>query len=367
MSFIYKKIIRRILFKFEPEISHILVLKLLNVLNKLYLTRFICSKNLFIKNERIEIAGLCFKNRVGIAAGLDKNAEYIDALADFGFGFIEVGTVTPRPQVGNPKPRLFRLEKNEAIINRMGFNNYGTDKLINNIKSSKLFKKKQSIKNQDLLALLGINIGKNFDTPNQSAIDDYIICMEDIYQYADYVTINISSPNTQNLRDLQKGEFLEEFLKKIKIKQVELAAKNGKYKPIALKISPDLTDSEIKTICNLCYINSIDLLIISNTSNNHELLFDKNNNKIQGGLSGKPILEKSNHVLSVAKKYLNEIHSTIVESDSTSHKVYIIGVGGINTVDDAKNKIQCGADLIQVYTGLIYQGSKLVQDIIKEL
>lgn len=367
MQYLYKKLLRKVLFKIDPEFAHCLSLNLLSLCHKFCLSRLIFSSELYHYNKQLNIAGLTFKNRVGIAAGLDKDAEYIDALADLGVGYIEVGTTTPRPQLGNPKPRLFRLEPHEAIINRMGFNNKGVLTLIDNIKSSVLFKRKQDNKNNIALPLIGINIGKNFDTSNEFAINDYLVCLQDVYQYADYITINISSPNTKNLRDLQKEEFLRDFLQAIKTKQSELAAKYSKYKPIALKISPDLSDEEIRSICDLCYTNIIDILIISNTTVNHELLYDELDNKIEGGLSGKPILEKSNQVLLKARQYLDSIYTSSNVDNLSNHKVYIIGVGGISCVDDAKSKINNGADLIQVYTGLIYQGPQLIQDLIKYL
>lgn len=350
MKLIYK-FFKHILFLFNPEFAHKLALKMLAFLSKTKLITFF-FKLKTNKDNTATFLNLNFKNKLGIAAGLDKNGEYIKALADLGVGFIELGTVTPKPQPGNQKPRLFRLKKEQAIINRMGFNNIGIDGLLDNLK-----KYHRTIKSDHAqYPIIGINIGKNFATPIDNALDDYLLGLTKAYKYADYISINISSPNTANLRELQKTDYLDELLRTLKAKQIELKYKYDKYTPIALKIAPDLTDTEIKTICDLCIAHKIDAIIATNTTNEHQLLYDENGDKIQGGLSGKPLLEKSNHVLELVVKY--------TKNTNADSNIIIIGVGGINSAEDAQKKIELGADLVQVYSGMIYQGPSLVSDIL---
>lgn len=351
---LYTKFFKKILFLLEAEKAHKITLKSLKILDKLGILGLLNSFNFFNKNNKktnysLKLLNLDFPNRIGLAAGLDKNGEYLSALSKLGFGFIEIGTVTPRPQGGNPKPRLFRLKKHSAIINRMGFNNLGIDNLINNVRNFK--------KNKSNNIILGINIGKNFDTPIEPidlAVQDYIICLEKAYIYSDYIAVNISSPNTENLRLLQKADYLDVLLSKIKNKQLELNNKYDKYTPLALKIAPDLTIEEVNNIGNLCIKYNIDILIATNTTNNHELLFDKNNNKIAGGLSGQPLFSRSNIIL-------QQIINKFTENNYRD-KIIIIAVGGINSAADAKVKFDLGADLVQIYSGLVYQGLSLVKD-----
>ena len=281
--------------------------------------------------------GIPFQNPVGLAAGLDKNANYIDALGKLGFGFIEVGTITPRAQIGNPKPRLFRLPEAQGIINRFGFNNVGLETAVENIKLSKY------------KGVLGINIGKNFDTPIEKAGDDYLLCMKKVYQYANYIAINISSPNTKNLRDLQETKALNILLAQIKEEQTRLADYYGRYVPIALKISPDLTAKHLDTISKSIIKNRIDAVIATNTTITRESVSDLINVKEVGGMSGKPLFKLSNSII-------RELHARL------QGEIPIIGVGGIFSGEDALEKINAGAELVQIYSGLVYQGRKLILD-----
>lgn len=348
---LYKKLIRKILFLFKPETSHKIAFKLLDILTYLGLTE-VLYKTYNHASEVVKINNLNFKNRIGIAAGLDKDADHINGLSSLGVGFIEVGTVTPIPQEGNPQPRLFRLESDNAIINRMGFNNKGVDYLLQNV--AKFYNKTCNNKRP----VIGINIGKNAITPFDKATDDYLSCLDKVYSYADYITINISSPNTQGLRDIQHKDYLDDFLYNISKRREQLVRTYNAYKLLALKIAPDLDFNEVRDICDLCIKHKIDIIIVSNTTVEHSLLYDNDNNKISGGLSGVPILDKSNFVLKQVSEYL---------ANQSSKKIYLIGVGGISSVDDARLKLQNGADLVQVYSGLIYEGPGLITSLVNEL
>jgi|TARA_B110000037_G_scaffold89771_1_gene106194 dihydroorotate dehydrogenase len=328
-------IIRPLLFKLDPELAHHLVMKLFKLLHLFGFLYFIKDPS---KVTPKIVMGLKFKNIVGLAAGLDKNAEYIDCLAKLGFGFIEVGTVTPKPQPGNPKPRSFRLTNEEGIINRFGFNNVGIHQVIKNIKKS------------SYKGILGINIGKNFNTKIENAVKDYLICFREAYAYASYITINISSPNTKGLRDLQKSKYLEDLLSKIKIEQLKLKKIHKKYVPIAIKISPDNSERELNIICNLLLKYKLDAVIATNTSTSRKEVVNSVYVKEEGGLSGKPLQKKSLTTIKFLYKKLNG-------------KIPIIGVGGILSVDDAKQKIKYGSELIQIYSGLIFKGHRLVHEI----
>ena len=327
---------RPLLFSLAPERAHELTLSLLKSTHKMGLMR----QN--VPAKPVTCMGIQFPNPVGLAAGLDKNGAYIDALADLGFGFIEIGTITPRPQTGNPHPRLFRLPKAKAIINRMGFNNDGVDKLIENVKASK-FK-----------GILGINIGKNADTPVENAVDDYLICLEKVYNYASYITVNISSPNTKNLRSLQSGDALTELLSTLKKRQLELAEENSHYVPLALKVAPDLEAEDIQFISKQLIEFKIDGLIVTNTTLSREGVEGLPFAEEAGGLSGAPVFEKSTACLAAFSKALNG-------------EVPLIGVGGILSGEQAVAKREAGASLVQVYSGLIYTGPDLVKDCINAL
>ncbi|PXA74138.1 quinone-dependent dihydroorotate dehydrogenase [Vibrio sp. 11986-1-5] len=295
-----------------------------------------------LPHRPVECMGLTFKNPVGLAAGLDKNGECIDAFAAMGFGFIEVGTVTPKPQLGNDKPRLFRLVHAEGIINRMGFNNLGVDHLVEKVKQA----------NYD--GIIGINIGKNKDTPIEKGAEDYLICMEKVYPYAGYIAVNISSPNTPGLRTLQYGEALDELLGVLKQKQTALAELHNKYVPLALKIAPDLTDDELQQICQSLLKYNIDGVIATNTTLDRSLVEGMKFANEAGGLSGRPLQSRSTEVVKLLYQQLGE-------------QIPIIGVGGVDSYVAAKEKLLAGAKLVQVYSGFIYHGPKLVSDIVKNL
>jgi dihydroorotate dehydrogenase len=286
------------------------------------------------------VMGLSFPNRVGLAAGFDKNGAAIDALAAWGFGFIEIGTVTPRPQPGNPRPRLFRLPQAQAVINRMGFNNHGVDALVANVQAARY------------RGILGINIGKNFDTPIEQAAADYLICLDKVYACASYVTINISSPNTQNLRKLQDAAALDALLGALKTRQAELAQRHGKYVPLALKIAPDLDDSQIVEIADALRRHRIDAVIATNTTLAREGVARLPHGDEAGGLSGAPLFEKSTAVL-------RQLASVL------AGEVPIIAAGGITDGEKALAKLAAGASLVQIYSGLVYRGPGLVAECAK--
>ncbi|PPD10565.1 MAG: dihydroorotate dehydrogenase (quinone), partial [Methylotenera sp.] len=289
-----------------------------------------------------QVMGLNFPNAVGLAAGLDKNGAVIDGMAALGFGFIEVGTVTPRAQPGNAKPRLFRVTEAQGVINRFGFNNLGVDNLIENVKAA------------HYKGVLGINIGKNFDTPIENAVGDYLIGMQKVYPHASYITVNISSPNTKNLRALQEKEALSSLLASLKLEQQKLAQQHGKYVPITLKIAPDLTQEQVIEIADLLMQHEIDGVIATNTTLARDAVKGMQNAGETGGLSGAPVRNQSTLVIQQLSKQLQGA-------------LPIIGVGGILSGADAVEKIAAGASLVQVYSGLIYKGPKLVRDICEVL
>ena len=327
---------RPLLFSLAPERAHELTLSLLKSSHAMGMMR----QN--VASKPVTCMGIEFPNPVGLAAGLDKNGAYIDALASQGFGFIEIGTITPRPQPGNPEPRLFRLPKAKAIINRMGFNNEGVDKLIENVKAAK-FK-----------GVLGINIGKNAVTPVENAVDDYLICLEKVYNYASYITVNISSPNTKNLRSLQSGDALTELLETLKNRQLELAQENQHYVPLVLKVAPDLEAEDIAFIAQQLLQFKIDGLIVTNTTLSREGVEGLEHAEEAGGLSGAPVFEKSTACLKAF-------------ADVLQGQIPLIGVGGILSGADALAKKKAGASLVQVYSGLIYTGPELVKDCVAAL
>jgi len=327
-------LVKKILFMFDPESAHELSLNGLNMLYKFKLIKLLFGKT---KLKPVNVMGINFTNRVGLAAGLDKDGEYFKALSKCGFGFVEIGTVTPQAQDGNEKPRLFRLVDAEAIINRMGFNNKGVDNLLDNVKRS------------GFKGVLGINIGKNKNTSEDNAVEDYLICLEKVYGHADYVTINISSPNTPGLRDLQFGETLKTLLRDLKFKQRELTQQQDRYVPLVVKVAPDMSDEEIQVLAKTFIEFSIDGVIVSNTTISREGVENLSNADQQGGLSGRPLKDKADHSLQVMVSYLD-------------NKIPVIAVGGISSAEDAENKIKLGASLVQIYTGFIYQGPKLVHE-----
>jgi dihydroorotate dehydrogenase len=329
-------LLRPLLFRLDAETSHHLTLATLHLGHALGL-RFFGKQ---VTGKPCRVMGLDFPNPVGLAAGLDKNGEYIDALAALGFGFIELGTVTPRPQPGNPRPRLFRVPQAQAIINRMGFNNHGVDRLIENIRRARY------------KGILGINIGKNADTPMDDAANDYIACLRKVYPFASYVTINISSPNTPGLRELQQKQELDQLLGVLNEEHKKLAKLFGKHVPLALKISPDLAPQEIGEIASLLLAHKIDAVIATNTTLSRAGIEDLNQET--GGVSGAPLNQKSTAVIRQLAAALQG-------------QLTIIGVGGIMSSADALVKLQAGASLVQIYSGLIYRGPKLVSELVEAL
>lgn len=329
-------IIRQALFQLDAEHAHEFTLKQLQRISG---TPFEFLVRQTVAAKPIFCMGLSFNNPVGLAAGLDKNGECIDALGAMGFGFIEVGTVTPKAQPGNDKPRLFRILEAKGLINRMGFNNLGVDNLIENVKRS------------NYGGILGINIGKNKNTPVEQGKDDYLICMDKIYLYAGYITINISSPNTPGLRTLQYGEALDDLLSAIKDRQGELAKKHGKYVPVAVKIAPDLSHEELIQIADSLVRNNIDGVIATNTTLDRKLIHGFNHSEQSGGLSGRPVQLASTEIIRMLSAELNG-------------RLPIIGVGGIDSVIAAREKIDAGASLIQIYSGFIFNGPKLIKNIV---
>ena len=327
---------RPFLFSLTPERAHDLTLSLLKKTYKLGVMRQV------IEAKPVTCMGIQFPNPVGLAAGLDKNGAYIDALASLGFGFIEIGTITPRPQAGNPQPRLFRIPQAKAIINRMGFNNDGVDQLIENVKAS------------NFKGVLGINIGKNADTAVEDAVSDYLICLEKVYNYASYVTVNISSPNTKNLRSLQSGHALTELLETLKKRQLELAEEYQHYVPWVLKVAPDLTQEDIQFIASQLIEFKIDGLIVTNTTLSREGVENLPSGDEAGGLSGAPVFEKSTVCLQAFSNILKD-------------QIPLIGVGGILSGEQAIAKQQAGASLVQIYSGLIYTGPALIKDCVNAM
>lgn len=328
---------RPFLFAIDPEAAHNLTLPALRCAAGWGLTSSIAKPN----DDPRTVMGMTFPNPVGLAAGLDKDGAYIDGLATLGFGFIEVGTVTPRAQPGNPMPRMFRLPQAKAIINRMGFNNGGVDAFVKNVQASRFYQNREGI--------LGLNIGKNADTPIERAVDDYLICLNKVYPYASYVTINISSPNTKNLRQLQGASELDALLSQLKDAQQRLADEHKRYVPIALKIAPDMDQEQIQNVAQALLRHKIDGVIATNTTINREAVKNLKYAEETGGLSGAPVFEASNIVIRELKKELG-------------NSVPIIGVGGILSGADAQAKMNAGASLVQLYTGLIYQGPALVRE-----
>ena len=343
------KMLRFFLFKLNAEKAHHVTLKWFNILIKMPFVKSILKLLYVVEDKRLErnLFGLTFKNPVGLAAGLDKNAACIDAFAAIGFGFIEIGTVTPLPQSGNEQPRLFRIIEDEAIINRMGFNNGGMSAVKKNILDSSILQ----LSNSSII--IGGNIGKNKLTPNENAVDDYLKCFNELYDVVDYFVVNVSSPNTPNLRELQE----KEPLKKLLFSLQELNQQKVKPKPILLKIAPDITHEQLDDIIEIIFETKLDGVVATNTTISRENL-SADKNKVEqigaGGLSGKPLTKKSTEVI----KYI---------AGKSNYKIPIIAVGGIMSADDAVEKIHAGASLVQLYTGFIYEGPDLIKEINQRL
>lgn len=338
----YKNFIRPILFRFDAEKAHHFVFKTLPTIHRLKLDKLL-GKTYKNENLKRNLFGIDFPNPVGLAAGFDKDAKLFKELSSLGFGFIEIGTVTPKPQEGNEKPRLFRLKEDAALINRMGFNNGGVEEAVLRLKENRKREKK---------VIIGGNIGKNKSTPNEKAADDYLICFDALYDYVDYFVVNVSSPNTPNLRELQEKEPLKELLNTLQKRNRERSVKN-KTKPILLKIAPDLTENQLLDIIEIVSETKIDGVIATNTTISRDGLKSENQ-KEKGGLSGKPLTEKATEVI----RFLSE----------KSNKSFpIIGVGGIHSPEDALEKLRAGASLIQLFTGFIYEGPELINRINKAI
>ncbi|PXV78747.1 quinone-dependent dihydroorotate dehydrogenase [Pantoea sp. PNA 03-3] len=335
----FYSIVRPALFRLDPERAHHLTFQQLRFMSCTPLEALIRQR---LPSRPVTCMGLTFDNALGLAAGLDKNAECIDAFGAMGFGFVEVGTVTPRAQPGNDKPRMFRLVEAEGIINRMGFNNLGVDNLVENVKKSR-FK-----------GVLGINIGKNKDTPVEQGKDDYLLCMEKIYAHAGYIAINISSPNTPGLRSLQYGEALDDLLSSIKAKQKELEKRHLKYVPVAVKIAPDLSEDELIQVADSLVRHQIDGVIATNTTLDRTLVNGLKYSEEAGGLSGRPVQSRSTAVI---QRLSQELQG----------RLPIIGVGGIDSLTAAREKIAAGATLVQIYSGFIYKGPGLIKDIVTHI
>jgi dihydroorotate dehydrogenase len=333
--------LRDLLFRFNAETAHHFSLASLRFLEK-----FGILATLFPTptcHQGIEVMGLSFPNRIGLAAGLDKEGNTIDALGRLGFGFIEIGTITPRPQSGNPKPRLFRLVEEASIINRMGFNNPGMEKGMKNVQATRHFS-----------GIIGVNIGKNKDTPNDQAEQDYLQCLRAAYPIADYVTVNLSSPNTPGLRDLQNAQSTAQLLATLKAEQEVLRQKFHKYVPITFKVAPDLADDHIDALADVFLAGGLDGLIATNTTLSRRGVEHHPLHVEAGGLSGPPVRDLSTHVI---KRFAQKLDG----------RIPIIGVGGISSVQDAQEKINAGASLLQIYTSFIYQGPRLVHDLIRNI
>ena len=330
---------RELLFSLSPETSHDLSIDLIGAGGRLGLNGLLCKAPASLP---VRVMGLDFPNPVGLAAGLDKNGDAIDGFAQLGFGFVEIGTVTPRPQPGNPKPRLFRLPEAEAIINRMGFNNQGVEHLLARVKAAK-FK-----------GVLGINIGKNFDTPVERAVDDYLLCLDKVYAHASYVTVNVSSPNTPGLRSLQFGDSLKQLLEALRQRQEDLAAEHGKRVPLAIKIAPDMSDEETAQVAAALIESGMDAVIATNTTLGREGVTGLKHGDEAGGLSGAPVRDKSTHTVKVLASELGG-------------RLPIIAVGGITEGKHAAEKIAAGASLVQIYSGFIYKGPALIRQAVDAL
>jgi dihydroorotate dehydrogenase len=328
------RLARPVLFALEPERAHRATFQALETVRKLRLAAMLAPPRVEAPRR---VMGLDFPNPVGLAAGMDKNGEHVDALAALGFGFLEVGTVTPRPQPGNPPPRLFRLSRAQALINRMGFNNLGVEQLLFNLRRTRY------------RGILGVNIGKNFDTPIERAVDDYLYCMRKVYSVASYVAVNISSPNTRDLRSLQQSAELERLLGALAEEREKLAARSGRRVPLAVKIAPDLDEASIQAIAALLIAHGVDAAIATNTTVSRDGVAGLPDSTQSGGLSGAPLRAQATAVLRQL-------------AEAAQGRLALIGVGGILSADDAREKFRAGASLVQLYTGLIYRGPRLIPE-----
>ena len=342
MALIPYSLPKSLLFSMDPEAAHDLTI---GALARFQNTPLACLWGARRVEDPVEVAGLRFPNRIGMAAGLDKNGRVIDGLGAMGFGFVEVGTVTPKGQPGNPKPRMFRLPEANALINRLGFNNEGLDAFLANVRQARF---------RESGGILGLNIGKNAVTPIENAVDDYLICLEGVFPHADYVTVNISSPNTKNLRALQSDEALDALLGQLQERRQQLVTRHGRTVPMFVKIAPDLDEAQVAVVATTLQKNGIDGVIATNTTISREAVKGLPHAEETGGLSGAPVLEASNQVIRQLRAALGP-------------RFPIIGVGGVMSGADARAKRDAGADLVQIYTGLIYKGPQLVEDCARAL
>ncbi|MCW4149124.1 quinone-dependent dihydroorotate dehydrogenase [Halomonas sp. 18H] len=329
---------RSLLFRLEAEKAHGVALSALDLAQRVGMAGLLADRPVA---DPVNLMGLTFPNRVGLAAGLDKNADHLDALGALGFGFVEVGTVTPRAQSGNPAPRLFRVPERGAIINRMGFNNAGVDHLVSRVQQTRF------------AGVIGINIGKNLTTPVEQAVDDYLYCLRHVHAHAHYITVNVSSPNTPGLRNLQFGEQLNRLLGTLREECSRLDQAAGRRVPLAVKIAPDMSDTEVATLAHGLKANDIDAVIATNTTVAREAVTGLPHAEEAGGLSGRPVFEPSNAILRALRKHLPDLP--------------MIGVGGIDSGDAAVTKQRAGADLVQLYSGFIYRGPGLVGECARAL
>jgi len=329
---------RKVLFAADPETAHELTLESLRIGHQLGATRLLCAT----RHQPVHCMGLEFSNPVGVAPGLDKNGDYFEALGDLGFGFVEIGTVTPRPQPGNPKPRVFRLPAAQAMINRLGFNNKGVDHLV------------KRVRNHRYKGVLGINIGKNFDTPIERAVDDYLHCLAKVYPYADYVTVNISSPNTRDLRNLQDSAQLDRLLETLSRRRAELTDEHRRCVPLAVKVAPDLEDRQISAMAEIIVRHRMDAVIATNTTTSRKGVEGMKHAEEAGGLSGAPLKPVADRILAALRAELPD-------------EVALIGVGGITRGQDAVDKLDRGAQLVQFYTGMVYRGPELVRECLQAI
>lgn len=337
--FLYPSLIRPLIFMAGAETAHDLTLKMAHAMSKDPLKKLFGQK---VQNCPVEVMGLKFTNPLGLAAGLDKDAEAVDFFGALGFGFIEVGTVTPKPQEGNPKPRMFRVYEAEGIINRMGFNNKGVDNLVHNL--------------QDISykGIVGVSIGKNESTPIEKAADDYLECMEKVYPYADYIAVNISCPNTPDLTDLQQADTFTNLIRPLKEAQKRLTEEHGSYVPLVVKLSPDLYDNELRSLCKVCLEQHVDGITCTNTTVSRDIIHGMSHANEWGGLSGQPLFHRSTRILKLV-------------SDMVDNSIPLIGVGGISNAVQAREKIDAGASLVQIYSSLIYRGPNVIKEIVNSL
>lgn len=337
--FLYRTFARPVIFMADPERAHGLTIKGAHFIQNSPFAKLFSQS---VPDSPVEVMGLKFKNPLGLAAGLDKDGEAVDFFGSLGFGFIEVGTVTPRPQEGNPRPRMFRVIDAQGIINRMGFNNKGVDNLVHNLKSVRYD------------GIIGVSIGKNETTPLDKAADDYLLCMEKVYPYADYIAVNISCPNTPDLTDLQQSDTFTNLIKPLKDAQAKLSEANGTYVPLVVKISPDLCDNELRSLCKVCMEQHVDGISCTNTTVSRDIIHGMSHANEWGGLSGQPLFHRSTRILKLV-------------SEMVDNSIPLIGVGGISNAVQAREKIEAGASLVQIYSSLIYQGPHVIKEIVSNI